>query len=136
MRSGHDAEVVLGVDIGTTSAKAVACDASGIVHGRAERAYPVRGPGPGHAVQDPLEVLDAVLRVAPEACPPGARVAGVALSGAMHSLVGLDGDGRPLTPLLTWADTRAAAQAERLREQRPELHARTGTPLHAMAPLA
>jgi gluconokinase len=40
--------------------------------------------------------------------------------------------------VLTWADTRAAAQAERLRGAPGglELHRRTGTPLHAMAPLA
>jgi gluconokinase len=54
----------------------------------------------------------------------------------MHSLVGLDAKGRPVTPLLTWADARAAAQAERLRDERPELHDRTGTPLHPMSPLA
>jgi gluconokinase len=54
----------------------------------------------------------------------------------MHSLVALDAHDRPLTPLITWADLRAVEQAERLRAQRPELHRRTGTPLHPMSPLA
>jgi gluconokinase len=40
-----------------------------------------------------------------------------------------------LTRVITWADTRAADEAERLRAEHPELHDRTGTPLHPMAPL-
>jgi gluconokinase len=54
----------------------------------------------------------------------------------MHALLALDAHDRPLTRLVTWADTRASAQAQRLRAERPELHDRTGTPIHAMAPLA
>jgi len=53
----------------------------------------------------------------------------------MHSLVGLDAASRPATGLVTWADTRALAQAEDLRAHHPELHERTGTPLHPMSPL-
>jgi gluconokinase len=57
------------------------------------------------------------------------------VSTALHGLAALDADDAPLTPLVTWADTRATEQAERLRAERPELHDRTGTPLHPMAPL-
>lgn len=128
-------ELVVGIDVGTTSTKAVAFDAGGSAYGRGERRYPLEEPAPGQAVQDPERVVEAILAAAAEACPSGRRVAGVSFSSAMHSLVGLDPDGRPLTPLLTWADSRASAQAERLRSERPELHARTGTPLHAMSPL-
>jgi gluconokinase len=38
--------------------------------------------------------------------------------------------------VITWADTRAATEAERLRSEHPDLHDRTGTPLHPMAPVA
>ena len=38
--------------------------------------------------------------------------------------------------MITWADIRASAQAERLKAEHPDLHGRTGTPLHPMAPLA
>jgi gluconokinase len=133
------ATVVLGVDIGTTSAKAVAFDADGRELGAGEAAYPLLEPKPGHAVQDPATVVDGTLeaiRVAATAVrDAGARIAALSFSGAMHSLVGVDGDGRTLTPLITWADMRATEQAERLRRERPELHDRTGTPLHPMAPL-
>ena len=55
----------------------------------------------------------------------------------MHSLIGLAADGTPLTRSLTWADSRAGAQAERLRASPIglPLHRRTGTPIHPMSPL-
>jgi gluconokinase len=133
------ANVVLGVDIGTTSAKAVAFDADGRELGRGEAAYPLLEPEPGQAVQDPGAVVDGTLAAiragAAAARERGARVAALSFSGAMHSLVGLDAGGRALTPLITWGDMRATEQAARLRTEHPELHDRTGTPLHPMAPL-
>jgi len=92
-------------------------------------------------VQDPEEILRAALAVTREAAGTardrGARIAGLAFSTAMHSLIALDGEGRPLTGSVTWADGRAAVQAERLRDMPGALalHCRTGTPLHPMSPL-
>jgi gluconokinase len=134
------ATVVLGVDIGTTSAKAVGFDADANELGRGETAYPLLEPEHGQAVQDPAVVVDGTLAAirgaAAGARDSGARIEALAFSGALHSLVGLDADGRALTPLVTWGDMRATEQAERLRAEHPELHDRTGTPLHPMAPLA
>jgi gluconokinase len=131
--------VVLGVDIGTTSAKAVAFDAAGRAVGSGEVAYPLLEPEPGQAVQDPDVVLDgtvAAIRAAVAAARANdARIAALSLSCAMHSLVALDGDGRPLTPVLTWADMRSAEQGQRLRAEHPQLHDRTGAPLHPQTPL-
>jgi gluconokinase len=132
-------QVVVGLDLGTTSAKAVAFDASGRAVGGTEAGYPLLEPEHGHAEQDPDRVLAAALEVvrgaAAAARERGAEVAAISISTAMHALVGVDGDGRPLTPVITWADTRAADEAERLRREHPDLHDRTGTPLHPMAPL-
>ncbi|HXS44707.1 MAG TPA: gluconokinase [Solirubrobacteraceae bacterium] len=134
--------VVLAVDLGTTATKVRAIDARGATHAAATAEHALDEPAPGAATQDPDAVLRATLgamqEAAEAAADAGAEVAGLAFSSAMHSVVGLDGDGEPLTPVLTWADTRATEQAERLRE-RPEaleLHRRTGTPVHPMAPLA
>src|SRR4051794_1136603 len=121
---------VLGLDVGTTSAKVTAFAAGGGRLGDAEEGYPLDEPPPGAAEQDPQTVVDAVVaaarQAAAQASASGARVVGLACSTAMHGLVALDGDDRPLTKLLTWADTRAAAQAERLKAEHPELHGRTG----------
>src|SRR4051794_24511138 len=136
--NGSD-DLVIGVDIGTTATKVIAYDASGATRASASTDYPLRQPEPGAAVQDPHEVAAAV-RGAVRAVVrrlDGAPVAGISFSAAMHSLLGLDAGGNPLTPLITWADTRASAQADRLREQGRALvlHKRTGTPVHPMSPL-
>jgi gluconokinase len=136
--SGNET-VVLGVDVGTTSAKAVAFDAGGRDLGNGEAAYPLLEPEPGQAVEDPGAIiagmLAAIRAAAAGARKRDARIAALSLSSAMHSLVALDSDGRALTPLVTWADMRAAEQAERLRAEHPELHDRTGAPLHPQTPL-
>ncbi|MBX5443264.1 MAG: gluconokinase [Solirubrobacteraceae bacterium] len=133
-------QVVIGVDVGTTSAKATAFDVDGGEHGHGEHGYELADPQPGAAVLDPGEVVDATLRAIADAAAQARRahceIAGLAMSAAMHGLTALDAGGRPLTPLMTWADTRAIEEAERLRAEHPDLHARTGTPLHPMAPLA
>jgi gluconokinase len=134
-------ELVIGVDIGTTGVKALALDAAAVPHGTAEREYPTAAEAPGWSTQDPDTVASAtaavVRQVAERARLSGHQVAGVSFSAAMHSLIALASDGRPLTPSLTWADGRAAAQAARLRASGDwlELHRRTGTPVHPMAPL-
>jgi gluconokinase len=101
-----------GLDIGSTSVKLVTADGE-----RRERAH---GPD-----------LDEIVAAALELVPDGP----FGISSAMHSLVGLDARDRPVTPLHTWLDISAVEQAERLRREHPDLHARTGTPLHPMSPL-
>lgn len=132
-------QVVIGVDIGTTSTKAVAFTEDGAAGPSHGAGYALDEPSPGHAVQDSDAILDAVVESLRETVAQvGAeRVEGLAFSSAMHGLIGLGADGRPLTPLVTWADTRARAQAERLRAGAGglSLHRRTGTPLHPMSPL-
>jgi gluconokinase len=133
------APVVLGLDVGTTSTKAVAFTTDGRVVASSGAGYPLLEPFPGHAVQRPDDVVDAVLEsVRAVVTQLGGRpVAGLSLSTAMHSLLGLSPDDEPLTPIVTWADTRASEQAGRLRAAPGglALHQRTGTPLHPMSPL-
>jgi gluconokinase len=142
-RSDAPVTVVLGVDLGTTSTKVVAFDVTGAELGSASAGYAMSEPAPGRAEQDPDEILDAVLEalrslVAEHGRRPGSARLALSFSTAMHSLLGLDADGRPVTPLITWADARAGGQAERLRSGAGglALHRRTGTPIHPMAPLA
>jgi gluconokinase len=134
------ADVVLGLDVGTTSAKATAFDVHGARRGHGEVGYPLHEPHPGWAEQDPDVVADAAVQAvrlaAQQARARGDAVAGLSLSTAMHGLTALDAHDRPLMDILTWGDTRASAQAERLKAEHPQLHGRTGTPLHPMAPLA
>src|SRR3954452_2809432 len=98
--NGSD-DVVVGVDIGTTATKVIAYDASSATRASASTDYPLRQPEPGAAVQDPHEGRAAV-RGSGRAVPrelDGVRIAGLSFSAAMHSLLGLDGQGNPLPPL-------------------------------------
>src|SRR3954453_4311083 len=134
-------DVVLGVDIGPTATKVVAFDDEGREHASAAAGYPLGEPHPGYAGHDPEAIRRAVAAAVaevPGAAGDGPTVKGLCFSAAMHTLLAVDESGRPLTPSNTWGDTRAAAQAERLRAAPGglELHRRTGTPLHPMSPLA
>lgn len=136
-RGGPDG-VVLGVDIGTTSTKTVAYDTAGRASATHSVGYPLHEPVPGYAEQDPDVIVAAVLETVRRVVAGcGARVLALSFSTAMHSLIGLGADGAPLTPSITWADSRASAQAERLRAAPggQALHRRTGTPIHPMSPL-
>jgi gluconokinase len=116
--------VIIGLDVGTTGTKALAVDARANVVAEGRAASPAQPAGVAAAAREAIaETVEAA----------GRPVAGVSLCGAMHSLVGLDGEGSALTPLMTWADHRADAQARRLRGT--DLHRRTGTPVHPMSPL-
>src|ERR1700722_12130971 len=98
---------VVGIDIGTTSTKAVAFTASGEVLGSAGASYPVFTDGDGRHELDPGQLFDAVLSVLKAVMGPaaaGQELAAVSFSCAMHSLILVDGGGKPLTRAMTWAD--------------------------------
>ena len=139
---GNDAGVFVGVDIGTSATKTTAYNAGGRDVAYARKGYPLTSRTPHRAEQDPDAILEAVLDTLGEAVmrcrAQGESVAAVSFSAAMHGVMALDAAGRPLTAFVTWADNRAAAQAQRLRDGEGgfDLYRRTGTPLHPMAPLS
>lgn len=129
---------VIGIDIGTGSTKGVAVAADGAVLASAQSHYATATPQPGYAEQDPQAVWQAFVEVVGSvAGEMGHPPTCVSLSSCMHSLLLLDAHHQPLTQLITWADNRAAAVAERLRrsEEGMAIYTATGTPLHAMSPL-
>ncbi|WP_051265358.1 gluconokinase [Nakamurella lactea] len=133
------AEIVIGVDVGTTATKVTAFGVGSRWRHTVVREYPLLHPQDGWEIQQPEVILAAALGAIAESVSRGgaSRVIAVSLSAAMHGLIGLDTDLRPLTPLLTWADSRATDIARRLRAEglAAELHHRSGTPVHPMSPL-
>ncbi|MBP2340242.1 gluconokinase [Saccharothrix coeruleofusca] len=131
------AEVVLGIDLGTTATKVIAVDRDAGVVASAERGYPMRTTRSGEATHDPAQVLEAALAALREVAAAGLDVRALVLTGAMHTLLALDEAGTPLTHSLSWADNRAVEQTARLRgtPRGIALHRATGTPVHPMSPL-
>ena len=132
----------LGVDIGTTSTKAVLFGQRGQMGKTFQKSYPLITDLTGKAEQNPDEILQAVKEVMGAAFHSAKEnkqtIIGVGFSAAMHSLLCLDENRHVLHPLITWADTRAQKQVEALgkRADISEICARTGVPNHPMTPLS
>ena len=104
---------VLALDVGSSSTRACAYDERGRELGEpARRAYEARHGHDGSAELDADELVAACEAVLAEA---GDGQDATGISCFWHSLLLLDGDDRPLTPVLLWQDRRSAAQAEELR---------------------
>ena len=104
---------MIGLDIGTTSAKGVALDAEGNVVATAAEEYPLSTPQPGWAEQDPELWWTAAQRVLAQ-LPPGRPIG---LSGQMHGLVVLDERGDVLRPAILWNDQRTAAECAEIERR-------------------
>lgn len=133
------AEVIIGIDVGTTATKIVAFGLGSSWRHTAVREYPLLAPLPGWQVQDPQVIAAAVQGALAECAEAvgGSSVMALSVSAAMHGLIGLDSKLRPLTPLVTWADARSRDEARRLRESglAREVYRTSGTPIHPMTPL-
>ncbi|SEU22488.1 gluconokinase [Paenibacillus sp. NFR01] len=132
---------MIGVDIGTTSTKAVLFQENGRIVAQANEGYPLHQPSPSVAEQDPEQILGAVIRtVASVMQNSGIRqdeLLFLSFSSAMHSVIVVDAAGKPLTACITWADNRSSAAAARLKNELNghEVYLRTGTPIHPMSPI-
>ncbi len=111
----------LGIDIGTSSTKTALVDETGRTVAVHSAAYGVQQSPGGGATQAPELWWQAVCGTAVEAVQkaPAARgcVAAIGLSGQMHGLVALDGQGAPAAPARIWMDTTAAAYVKTLPQQ-------------------
>jgi len=107
--------IVLGVDLGTTSITSLAMDTTGgDILARATTANQAAITTPadrarGFSEWDAAKIVAAAcacLRATAARLPAGAVIAGIGLTGQQHGVVVLDGDRKPLTPLINWQDRR------------------------------
>jgi xylulokinase len=108
---------LVGIDVGTSSVKALAIDPDGTVVARSEAEVPLSTPRPGWSEQNPDDWWRATEHVLSEleslAGPPD----GIGLSGQMHGLVALDDANQPLRPAILWNDQRTAAECAEIEER-------------------
>ncbi len=132
---------MLALDIGTSSVRASLYGADGApIPGAAARVpHQVDYRHDGGVETDPDILLSRVDQAVAEClrAAPG-PVAAVGASCFWHSLMGVDGQMRPRTPVLIWADTRGAADVPVLaaRLDADALRRRTGCRLHPSYPPA
>jgi len=120
----------LGIDLGTSSVKAVLIDDADAVVAEASEALTVERPHPDWSEQDPQGWWDATLvaidRLREQAPVALAATAGIGLSGQMHGAVLLDAQDSVLRPCMLWNDGRAGAECAELEAALPELRRITG----------
>jgi xylulokinase len=128
-------QVLLGIDIGTSSCKAAAFDENGRVLAQENSDYKVYYPHPGWAEQNPEDWWKAACsciksiieggRVSPK------DIAGIGIDGQSWSAIAVDGNGRVLTNTPIWMDTRADKICQRISDTIGEdrLFKTSGNPL-------
>lgn len=113
--------VAIGVDVGTTGARAVAVDEHGSVVASASSAYPLLTPRPMWTEQDPAEWWRAsgeVLAATGATClEAGQEVLGIGLTGQMHGSVFLDAADEVIRPALLWNDQRTGRQCDEITKR-------------------
>lgn len=131
---------VIGIDIGTTSTKAVLFTGKGDTVFRYAVGYPLYAPTQGAAEQDPEEIFSAVMATVRKVMTVSqiepTQLIGLSFSAAMHSLIAVDVQGKLLSQSITWADNRSAKWAKKIKREQHghEIYLRTGTPIHPMSP--
>src|SRR5919199_1112991 len=109
--------MLLGLDLGTGSVKALLIHASGTVQGEGAARSPVRSPYPGWAESDPRDWWKGcVAAVRAAVGGRGGQIMALGLSGQMHGVVLSDATGSALRPAVLWADGRSADRLVRYRE--------------------
>ncbi len=127
------------MDIGSSSVRCSIYDGAGDLVACMTSAHRYAfelGPG-GAATLDAEKLAGIVFRALDETLSKAGRagvvVSAVATSTFWHSMLGVDADARPTTPIFTWADRRASGAARELRETLDEtaIRRRTGCVLHS-----
>jgi xylulokinase len=109
--------MLIGLDVGTTAARAVVIDVSGKLVASASQEYPLLTPRPGWTEQHPdawWAASQAVLeRVSVGLATPAL---GIGLTGQMHGSVFLDAADSVIRPALLWNDQRTTEQCAEITE--------------------
>jgi glycerol kinase len=125
-------DLVLALDQGTTSSRAILFDRSGAPVASAQREFEQIYPQPGCVEHDPEAIWETQLATGQEAlAAAGAKAADVAAIGITNqreTAIVWDRDGRPIANAVVWQDRRTAPLCEEMRSRglEPLFRARTG----------
>ena len=107
----------IGIDLGTSSTKALLVDEEGKIIKSASSSYPIIYPKDGWTEQDPLDWVKALKEVLKELIKDHEdEINGISFGGQMHGLVILDKDDNVIRPCILWNDSRTEEETKYLNE--------------------
>lgn len=123
--------LVLAIDQGTTSTRAIVCDAAGRVRGSAARPIEQHFPRPGWVEHDPEEIWRSVLTAIPAALAAAnaapADIVAIGITNQRETIVVWERvDGKPCANAIVWQDRRTAEFCRERHADEPWLTERTG----------
>lgn len=110
----------MGIDISTTSAKAIIIDEQGNVKAIGSSPQPISQPQPLWSEQNPQDwwvgCVESIKEALSEANLSGEDISAIGMTGQMHGLVMLDTNGEVLRPAMLWNDQRTQKQCDDITE--------------------
>ncbi|MGB3766109.1 MAG: xylulokinase [Phormidesmis sp.] len=130
-------DIFMGLDLGTGGARAIAINLQGEMVAQSTHSCLLLTPQPGWTEQNPADWVEASLKAlsdviqqlnASDISP--LNIGALGLSGQMHGMVPLDGEGNVIRPAILWNDQRTGKAVEEIENRYPrqEMIARTGNP--------
>ncbi len=117
-------DMILGIDVGTSSLKAVLFDDQLKLLADSRVEYATRYPAPGRAEQDPEQwyraLTIAIRDLLDQSDQSPGQVAGIAIVGMSSLALPVNDQGHPLTPGMIWLDRRARVQSDVIRQHHHE----------------
>ena len=127
LKAEPDPSIVMGLDIGTSGVRAMLFDGqareidSVIVHLAGDLYQPLSSGSDANADVLVSCVTEAIDRLLERVAEKISRINLVAISCFWHSLLGVNEAGLAVTPILSWADKRASAEAEQQIPSKTEI---------------
>lgn len=119
---------VIGIDLGTSSTKAVLVERDGRILAQADVTYALSTPKPLWSEQDPADWWRGVVGSvkALMAKNPAVKVEGIGIGGQMHGATLLDAEQKVVRPAILWNDGRCQAECDLLHKLVPHIIQATG----------
>jgi glycerol kinase len=129
--------LILALDQGTTSSRAIAFDRAGRIAATAQREFEQRYPSPGHVTHDPEAIWESQIGVARDVIATVGgpqRIAAIGIANQRETTIVWDrATGRPVADAIVWQSRITAAFCDRLKADGHEdlIRSRTGLPIDA-----